>query len=470
MSTNSDGAGSSIDVSKTRKAVLLKIYFLAQTFLLMTICLVIWRPLKISIFSKMVGAASIPTAKLFSLLFIIPMILFYSVLVDVLRRHQLVYWFTLFHGIIGVIFYLLMSHPVYGIQNTLVSPNRWTGWAFYFFMESFDAFFATTFWAFADSICNPKDARNYYGYVVAGSKIGGIFGAGGLYLILSHTSTSTHLSLIPNSLLFGSCALFVAAFSIYILRKNVSRGYMHGYEAVYQLEKTKEKAERSWFEILKSPIDGLILIIKTPYVMGIFSLCVFYEVTVVIFDFMLALNADATYSTVGGMTSYYAFYYLIYNLIGLGVTLFGTTPILRVFGLRWSLFVFPIICLIFLIITLISPTTGVIFWVLVGLRAFNYALNHPTREVLYIPTTKEIKFKAKAWTDAFGSRIAKSFGSAFNVSLRSVSPAVAMFSSLGLSLGLTSVWIVIVYFLGKTLQDAIDNKKIIGETLTLDKN
>jgi AAA family ATP:ADP antiporter len=470
MSIDSNGVGDSGSVSQTRKAVLLKVYFLAQTFLLMTICLVIWRPLKMAIFSKMVGASSIPTAKLFSLLFIIPMILFYSVLVDVLRRHQLVYWFTLFHGIIGIIFYFLISHPVYGIQDTFASPDRWTGWAFYFFMESFDAFFATTFWAFADSICNPKDARNYYGYIVAGSKIGGILGGSGLYFAISMTSASTHLSLIPGSLLVGSCALFAAAFSIYILRKNVSRGYMHGYEVVYQLEKTKAKESRSWFEILTSPIDGLVLIIKNPYVMGIFSLVMFYEVTVVIFDFMLALSADATYSTVGGMAGYYASYYMIYNLIGLPVSILGTTPILRILGLRASLFVFPIMCIGFLVVTLIWPTTGVIFWVLVGLRAFNYALNHPTREVLYIPTTKEIKFKAKAWTDAFGSRIAKSFGSIFNASLQTISPVAAMISSLGLCLGLTSLWVVIAYFLGRTLQDTIDNKKIIGEPLTSDKN
>jgi AAA family ATP:ADP antiporter len=127
-------------------------------------------------------------------------------------------------------------------------------------------------------------------------------------------------------------------------------------------------------------------------------------------------------------------------------------------------------CLIFLVVTLIWPTTGIIFWVLVGLRAGNYALNHPTREVLYIPTTKEIKFKAKAWTDAFGSRIAKSFGSIFNASLQNISAATALVSSVGLCLGLTSVWIVITYFLGRTLQYTIDNKKIIGEPLTLDKN
>jgi hypothetical protein len=54
--------------------------------------------------------------------------------------------------------------------------------------------------------------------------------------------------------------------------------------------------------------------------------------------------------------------------------------------------------------------------------------------------------------------------------LQTISPVAAMISSLGLCLGLTSLWVVIAYFLGKTLQDTIDNKKIIGESSNLDKN
>ena len=128
-----------------------------------------------------------------------------------------------------------------------------------------------------------------------------------------------------------------------------------------------------------------------------------------------------------------------------------------------SLFVFPIICLILLTATMICPASWVLVGTLIGLRAFNYALNHPTREVLYIPTTKAIKFKAKGWTDAFGSRIAKSIGSVFNLSIKNIPPAMGLMLSVSLSLGLTSLWLIIIYFLGKTLQQAIDQKKVIGD-------
>jgi AAA family ATP:ADP antiporter len=368
----------------------------------------------------------------------------------------------LFHGIGGLIFYFLISHPVLGIANTQASSDRLVGWAFYIFMESFDAFFSTTFWAFADSICSTNDARRYYGYVVAGSKIGGIIAAGALYLLIGASSVSEQIYLIPNALLFGSGTLFAAALSIYLLMRNVSGRYMHGYEEVYKLEKQKTTHSKGFFNAVKNSFDGLWVIVKSPYVMGIFSLVIFYEVTIVIFDFWVVMYADTLHQSVGGLTGYYAFYYLVMNAIGLIVCLFGTTPALRFLGLRLSLFAFPLICFMFLLFTLLFPTAQVFFWVLVGLRAFNYALNHPTREILYIPTTKEIKFKAKAWTDAFGSRIAKSFGSVFNVMVKNTSKAAAIFSSLTLTLGLASIWLVVVYLLGRKLQDAIDNKKVIG--------
>lgn len=432
----------------------------------MSSCLVIWRPLKMAVFSKMVGAYLVPDAKLFSLFIIIPLILIYSKLVDWLRRHHLLYCFTIFHAIGGIIFAYFLAHPVYGIANTQPSSDRLLGWAFYFFMESFDAFFATTFWSFADSVNNPKDAKNYYGFFVSGSKIGGLISAGILYLAITLTSGHNQLTLLPGALFVGSLMLFGASGAIYLLIKNVSDNIMHGYEAAYQLEKHKRPKQNGFLHTLKSAFDGLFIMIKNPYVLGIFFLVTFYEIIIVIFDWWVALHADAIMPTIGDMTAYYAFYYMLLNLIGLGISFLGTTPLLRLIGVRVMLFLFPLFCLFMLCITYFFPTSSIFFVVLVALRSLNYAFNHPTREILYIPTTKDIKFKAKTWTDAFGSRIAKSFGSIFNVSLKGSAPAFALLSSLSLSFSLTFLWLIIVYFLGRTLQDAIDNKRVIGQLET----
>ena len=43
-----------------------------------------------------------------------------------------------------------------------------------------------------------------------------------------------------------------------------------------------------------------------------------------------------------------------------------------------------------------------------------YALNGPSRELLYVRTSGDIKFKAKSWIDMFGTRGAKAVGSVVN--------------------------------------------------------
>ncbi|MFC1894548.1 NTP/NDP exchange transporter [Candidatus Dependentiae bacterium] len=453
-----------------KKEFRLKVLLLSSTFLLMMACVAIWRPLKMSIFAKLVGSEFVPSAKLYTLFFLVPLIIFYSKLVDRLRRHQLLYCFTIFHGIIGIIFYFVLSHPVYGIENTVTSPTRLTGWAFYFFMESFAAFLTTVFWSFADSINNPKDAKNYYGFFVSGSKIGSIIAAGSLYISLTFFGNVKDHILLPNTLLIGSLLLFSAALCIYFLIKFVPGYYMHGYEAVYQMEKKKKpdpKEQKSILqntkESIKNSLEGLIIMIKNPYVLGIFSIIIFYEIIIVIFDYRVLRFADQTYKTAGGIAAYYALFYIWMNVIGLIFSFFGTTPILRLLGTRLSLFIFPAICIIILITTMLFPSSSAFFASFVLLRAVNYALNHPTREILYIPTTKSIKFKAKAWTDAFGSRMGKGIGSAFNISLRGAAPMFALITSMSFCLSLTMAWIIVVFFLGKTLQNAVNNKKIIGE-------
>ena len=44
------------------------------------------------------------------------------------------------------------------------------------------------------------------------------------------------------------------------------------------------------------------------------------------------------------------------------------------------------------------------------MKALSYALNNPCKEIMYIPTSKDVKFKAKSAIDMFGGRSAKAVG------------------------------------------------------------
>ena len=55
-----------------------------------------------------------------------------------------------------------------------------------------------------------------------------------------------------------------------------------------------------------------------------------------------------------------------------------------------------------------------LFWLMVASKAINYALNSPSMKQLYIPTSKDVRYKSQAWIESFGSRGSKAVGSGIN--------------------------------------------------------
>ncbi len=86
-----------------------------------------------------------------------------------------------------------------------------------------------------------------------------------------------------------------------------------------------------------------------------------------------------------------------------------------------------------------------------------YALNGPALKQLYIPTTPDVRFKAHAWIETFGSHASKEAGSIFNMFL---TPLQTAFGDVA-GFPLLVLWFVVAIFLRKTFKNSIDNKKVV---------
>ena len=101
---------------------------------------------------------------------------------------------------------------------------------------------------------------------------------------------------------------------------------------------------------------------------------------------------------------------------------------------------------------------------MIVLRALNYGFNYPVRETLYIPTAKDVQFKAKLWIDSFGKTFSKGSGSLFNQLL------LYFTSNPYIILRIDSIYCIIVacgYFVislmvGKKYHKTILNNEVIG--------
>lgn len=449
-----------------------KFICLTLTYFLVIASYTIVKELKDSIFISVVGVNYLPTAKIIGMLVLVPAILFYSFLVDKLRRYQLLMFYSLFYGVCILFFGYFLSNPEIGIANVQASPYRLFGWFFYFFIEGFSPFVVSVFWAFANSVTNPEFAKKNYSLMVSGSKLGGMLSAGFAWIFLSRTVffgvTLNEITKHQILFFFSAATLLLVPFAIILLMKKVPGRDMHGYEAAYQLEKARTKEAKGLMEgflaFSKSMFGGLYMLFRHPYVMGIFGIILYYEILNVVLSYLRLQIARGASCDLSGLNCILFEQVFYIHLIGFLVSLFGTTPLLRKFGERKCLLLIPLLTglLVFLLLFNINlgdyKIVNIVSFVFIGIRAINYAISYPVRESLYIPTVKDIKFKSKSWIDAFGTKFAKSFGSVFNMWAPVVSGAHTVFLS-----GIIGVWFVTSYFLGKRYDKAIKNNEVIGE-------
>lgn len=441
----------------------MKLFFLSLLYFLVVGAYTITRDLKSSIFLGTVGKEYIPWVKVISMLMLVPAIFFYSRLVDRVRRYQLLIIYSIIFGIANLIFAYFIGHPQIGILNTDAHPSRLFGWFFYFFVEGYSPFVVGVFWALANSVNSPLEAKRNYGYMVAGSKFGGMVSAALAWYIfnlssqLAHpylTHVAAHQIILVVSTLFLALVPIVAILFI----KKVPGHLLHGYEAAYQQEKNKDESVRA----KPSMFAGLEMFVKYPYVLGIFGMVFFYETVSTVLGYLRLGAAETGAESISDVSKVLFEIAFKAHFVGFLISLIGTQALLSRLGTRFCLMLIPLSMggILFYLIFETSPhglrNAFVIF------TALNYAFLAPVRESLYLPTVKEIKFKSKSWIDAFGSKFAKTAGSMFNVFASKMGASLLLPVYSFFFAGIVCMWFGVAFLLGRRFEKAVVNNEVIG--------
>lgn len=443
----------------------LKLFFLTTAFFLVIGAYTLAKELKDSVFMSIVGKSYVPIAKWPVMILLIPAIFMYSKLVDKMRRYYLISFFCLLYGILGLIFAYFLGSPVMGLANTDSSVYRLFGWCFYLFVEGYSPFVVSVFWAFANSVNDPESAKKSYGIMVAGSKLGGALSAGLAWYWLSRQVNSglpvadawNHQILLA----IASCFLLLVPFVIFAMMKHVPGRYLHGYEAVYKLEKKKSREGTAETGIF----SGITMFARYPYVLGIFGMVFFYEVVSTVLSYLRLDIAQSNATSISQVSSVLFEITFKYHAIGVLIALLGTSALLTKLGERVCLVLVPLVSGFFLLYLMINDTNTVaMIHAFVAIKAINYAFSWPVRESLYIPTVKEIKFKSKSWIDAFGSKFAKMVGSSFNIFAEHLGPLLFMPVHSFFFAIIIGSWFITALLLGRRFDRAIANNEVIGDS------
>jgi AAA family ATP:ADP antiporter len=420
------------------------------------------RPLKDAVFIQLVDRLQLPYAKTVSVLALLPLVMFYTKLLERTSRERMLIILPTFYGI-SVLCFSAMMLFVQAPQEEIAARSfiplmatKGLGYLWYLFVESFGSLVVALFWAFASDTTDPTHAKRGYPLVVAIGQMGGIlfpYSIGGLPHRLGLTTDTLSMTIL------GLMILLIIPLVRYFLRATPSSLLVsfHG-----KNEAAEEHKQEPGF------LEGLKLMLKHRYLLGIFAANFIYELIVTIFDFNFKVAASTQYSGVA-LSSYLSLYGSSVNVVSLACLLLGISNITRFLGVGVALAAMPVIVGVALFGFLSLDSLTFLFGLMVGSKAINYALNGPALKQLYIPTTPDVRFKAQAWIETFGSRASKEAGSIFNMLLAPLQSSLgaiagrAKYLMLSGSLGfpLLALWLITAIYLGKTFKKAIDNKKMV---------
>jgi len=396
------------------------------------------KPLKEGLFIGMVGSKYLMPIKVLSALLMLILVALYSKLLDRFSKQHMLYGFLVFYIALGAVFVYLLSDPVLGVANVECRPDRWVAWGFYLFVDSFITIMLSLFWSFVNDVTSAASAQRGYGMVIFGAQLGGAsLMALTTYLIADHALYAVRVpQLVMIALaLFSGLAFFV--WRVTEMLDGEGRG---------EVQSTPESV---------GMLEGLRVVCTRPYVFGMFLLMFFQEMVMSLMFYQQAHMAEMAFIP-SLLTKYYFDMNLLFQVLSCVFALFGTSLIHRAIGTRASLMAFPIILFGSGCFYMVWPTLYTISLFIVLLKGLHYAFNQPVRETLYIPTSTDIKYKAKAWIDAVGLRGAKAFGFLIASCLGHTDAIVG-----GVVMLLVSGWIAIAEKMGRVNERAIARKEIV---------
>jgi AAA family ATP:ADP antiporter len=402
------------------------------------------RPIKDSIFNAIVGGKHLWLAKILSVCLIAPIVIIYSKLIDLYPRQKVFYGLLTFYAILTGIFTVAFMHPTIGLANTVPSTDRYIGWLWYVFVESFGSLIVALFWVIATDITLPESAKRGFPVIAFFGQLGNIFGP----FLLS----TRRLGLTNSAPIVGICAglMVLAIVMMYYFWNTTPSRLLAGYH-----EKEEKMAEAGFLE-------GLKLLFSNAYLLGIFFIVSVYEIIVTVIDYHFKQTTFAEKTTEGQVSGFLSDYAVMVGVVATVCLVLGVSNIQRMLGMRAALICLPLLIgLAVGLITVYPASLGIAFWIMTLSKAINYALNQPTLKQLYIPTTKEARYKTQGWIEMFGSRSAKAVASFAN-GLRNVLGTNAfLYGTCIASLGLIGVWIVIATAVSKKYNTAIKNNEVV---------
>ncbi|MBM3811329.1 MAG: translocase [Acidimicrobiia bacterium] len=303
-------------------------------------------------------------------LIIVPM---YSAFASRVDRVKLVGGVTLFFISNLFVFYLL------GMTGMRI------GIPYFFWVGIFNMLIVAQFWGFANDIYSEEQGKRLFPIVGVGASLGAWIG--------SLTTKQVYREMGPYNLMLASAAgLAICIVLTLIVHRRQTP------EARSLDKKPQEPMEKSGAFQLLFQNRYLLLIAFLVFLLNCVNTTGGY-----ILDKFIELEAQKLPQAERGpfIGEFVGGFFGYVNLLGFLIQTFLVSRLFKWIGVRGALFILPFIALGGYGILAFFPVLTIVLVAKVLENSTDYSLNNTVRHALYLPTSRDAKYKAKAATDTF---------------------------------------------------------------------
>jgi ATP:ADP antiporter, AAA family len=288
--------------------------------------------------------------------------------------------------LVGVSLFFLVNIELFALA--VAAGVRYVGVAFFIWVGIFNMSLIAQFWAYANDVYTKEEGDRLFPMIVIGQTAGaplGAFLAGRLFGFGFH----------PQVILQISAALLLAGVFLYLAIN--ARMARHA--------RTREPKE------MLAPGGGFALVLKSSYLWPIAVMMILlngvnttgeYFVSHLATDHARALAAaDPTFSAQAYLGAFFGSYQFWVNVGAFVLQAFVASRLVKQQGLRGVLLALPLIALGGYGVIAAGVSFAVVRWIKTAENATDYSIMNTARQLLWLPTSREEKYKAKQAIDTF---------------------------------------------------------------------
>lgn len=310
------------------------------------------------------------------------------------------------------------------------------GVAFFLWVGIFSLMVISQLWAFANDLYTRRQGERLFPLLGLGASLGASVGAIAAARLIR--STGPYGLMAAGAVILMCCA----ALTVWI-------NYRHAPQASHGDAKVETPLGKQ---------GGFELIFRDRYLLLIAALVVLLNIVNTSGEFLLSklVVAEAARAFPGAAMAaarerfigeFYGSFFGWVNIAALVLQSFFVSRFFKAIGPGGALFVGPTIAIVGYSVILVAPLLGLVRVLKIFDNSCDYSIQNTARQTLFLPTSREAKYKAKAATDAFCQRLGDVLQAGVVYAGTALGFVVSSFAVLNLAF--TLVWICLVTALAR---------------------